>query len=117
MFAPEADVVLANGLVKIACKEVIHLAIPQIGVGGGMALFDKLPNEIQAALAGLTAHESKELLAGEVGRVRCDRGKKTSLILGIAKRTQSNGVHPCDVHRAKISAVISWVSRTRRSLG
>ena len=45
MFAPEADVILANGLVEIPRKNVVDLAIPQIRAGGGVALFDELPNE------------------------------------------------------------------------
>jgi hypothetical protein len=37
MFAPEVDVILANGLVEIAREKVIDLAIPQISVSGGDA--------------------------------------------------------------------------------
>ncbi len=117
MFAPEADVILADGLIEIACIEVIDLAVPQIKAGGGVALFDELPNEGQATLAGLSVDEAEELLAGEVARMSSDQVEKTGLVLGVAERAESNGIHPCDVHRAKISAVISWVSRTRRSLG
>src|SRR5258708_8137907 len=117
MFAPEADVILADGFIEITCEEVVDLAVPQKWAGGGMALFDELPNEGQATLAGLSANESNELLAGEVARMRRDKVKETSLVLGVAERAQSNGVHAGDVHSAKIFAVISWVSRTRRSLG
>src|SRR5712691_2244121 len=117
MFPPEANVVLADGLIEIACEEVVDLAVPQKWAGGSMALLDELPNEGQAALAGLSIDESNELLAGEVARVRRDNVKETSLVLGVAERAESDRVHACDVHKAKISAVISWVSRTRRSLG
>jgi len=46
MLAPEADVILANGLVEIACEKMVDLSIPQIRMGGCVALFDELPNEI-----------------------------------------------------------------------
>src|SRR5437870_5184917 len=108
MFAPEADIILANGLIQIAREDVVDLAVPQKWARGGVALFDELPNEGQATLAGLSVDESNELLAGEVARVRRDKVKKTGLVIGVAEGAQSNGVHACDVHRAKISAVISW---------
>src|SRR6266568_1555819 len=117
MFAPEADVILADGFIEITCEEVVDLPVPQKWAGRGMALFDKLPNESEAALSGLSVDESEELLAGEVARVRRDKVKETGLVLGVAERAQSDGIHACDVHKAKIFAVISWVSRTRRSLG
>src|SRR6266404_5359683 len=117
MFAPEADVILTNGLIEITCEEVVDLAVPQKWAGGGMALFDELPNEGEATFAGLSVDESDELLAGEIARMRRDKIKETSFVLGVAERAESDGVHACDVHKAKISAVVSWVSRTRCSLG
>src|SRR5690349_91356 len=117
MFAPEADVILANRLVDIAREKVIDLTIPKIKAGGGVSLFEELSNEIQAALAGLSVDEFEELLTGEIARMGRDNVKEASLVFGVAKRPESDGIHARDVHRAKISAVISWVSRTRRSLG
>src|SRR5713226_9174235 len=117
MFAPEADVVLGNGLIEIACEEVIDLTVPQKSARRGMTPFEELPNEGQATLTGLSLDQSNELLAGEVARMRRDNVEETRLVLSVAERTYSDGVHAGDVHSAKISAVISWVSRTRRSLG
>ncbi len=60
MFAPEPDVVLANGLVEIAGKKMVDLAIPQIWAGGCVALLNELPHEIQAALAGFCVDKAEE---------------------------------------------------------
>ena len=72
MFAPEADVILANSLIEIACEEVVDLAVSEVRAGRGVALFDEFPNEGQATLAGLSINKAEELLAGEVARMRRD---------------------------------------------
>jgi len=48
---------------------VVDLAIPQKWVGRGMTLFDGLPNEGEATLAGLSVDEAEELLAGKITRM------------------------------------------------
>jgi len=65
----------------------------------------------------LALDESNKLLTSEVARMCRDKVEETGLVLGVPERAKSDDVHAGDVHKAKISAVISWVSRTRRSLG
>src|SRR5437879_6080285 len=96
---------------------MVDLTVAQAGARGGVAFFEQLSNEGQAALSRLALDESNKLLAGEVARMRCHEVEKTGLVLGVAERAERDDVYAGDVHRAKILAVISWVSRTRRSLG
>ena len=72
-----------------------------------MVFLDELLNERQAALSRLAAREAKELLACEVAGMRGDHVEETRLIISVAEGAQSDAVHPSDVHRAKILAVIS----------
>ena len=107
MLPAEADVVLANDFVEIASEKMVDPAVPQAQASGSVALFDELPNECQATLSGLAIDEADKLLAGKVTGMGDDKIEETGFVLGVAKRAQSDGVHPWDVHRAKILAVIS----------
>ncbi len=117
VFATEADIILADGFVQVPGEEMVDLAVAQARARGGVPLFEQLPDKGQAALSRLALDESNKLLTSEVARMGGDKVEETGFVLGVAERSKSDGVHAGDVHKAKISAVISWASRTRRSLG
>src|SRR5712692_7811039 len=116
VLAPEADVVPADGFIKIPREEVKDAAIPQVLLRTGVLLFRNLPGKGNAALAGLCLNELEKLLAGEIAGMRGHKVEETGLLLGVTEPHKSLRINGKDFHRAKILAVISWVSRTRRSL-
>jgi hypothetical protein len=69
-----------------------------------------------AALAGFHLDELKKLLAGEIPGMRSHKVEETGLLFRIAEIAERFRVDGEDFHRAKILALISWVSRTRRNL-
>src|SRR5437867_4356137 len=117
VFAAEADIILADGFVQVPGEEMVDLAVAEAGARGGVTFFEQLSDKGQAALSRLALDESNKLLTREVAGMCGDKVEETGLVLGVAERAQSDGVHACDVHKAKVLAVISWVSRTRRSVG
>src|SRR6202140_5046887 len=112
----ETNIVPADGFIEIPREKVEHTPIPQVFLGAGVLLFGDFAGKGHAALAGLGLDELEELLAGEVAGMRGHQVEETGLLLGVAKVHKGLGKNGKDVHRAKILAVISWVSRTRRSL-
>src|ERR1700694_2269826 len=67
--------------------------------------------------AGLRLDELEELLAGEMAGMHGHQVEETGLLLRVAELHNGLRMHGKDFHKAKMLAVISWVSRTRRSLG
>jgi len=92
-------------------------AIPQIFLRPGVLLFGDFTRKDNAALARLRLDELEELLAGERAGMRGHEVEETGLLLRVAELHKSLCMDGKDFHRAKILAVISWASRTRRSLG
>jgi hypothetical protein len=117
VFAAEADVILADGFVKIAGEKVIDLTIAQAGTCLSVALLKEFSNESQAAFSGLAVDEADKLLAGEVAGMRGHEAEKTSFVFGVTEPAQSDAVHARDVHRAKILAVSSCSLSARRKRG
>src|SRR5262244_1624673 len=91
-------------------------SISEIFLRAGMFLLHNLPGKCDAALAWLSLDEPQKLLAGEIPGVRRHKVKKLSFLFCIAEISDGFRVNGEDFHSAKIFAVISWVSRTRRSL-
>src|SRR5882762_8631123 len=112
----EADIVPADGFIEIPREKVIDAAIPQVFLGTGVLLFGDFAGKGHAALARLGLDELQELLAGEVARMRGHQVEETGFLLGVAEVHKGLGKNGKDFHSAKILAVISWVSRRRRSL-
>src|SRR5208337_3844960 len=91
-------------------------AMPKVFLRACMPLLHNLSAKSNAALAGFHLDELEELLAGEIAGMRGHKVEETGLLLRIAEIPERFGVHGEDFHRAKILALISWVSRTRRNL-
>ena len=116
MHAAETDVFPADRLIEIARKEVEYPAMPEVFLGAGVLLLDHFSCEGNAALAGFCLSELQKLLAGEVAGMGGHKVEKASFLLRVTETAEGFRVDGKDFHRAKILAVISWVSRTRRSL-
>jgi len=82
----------------------------------GVLLFHNLLVKDDAALAGFHLDELKKLLAGEIPGIRSHKVEETGLLFRIAEIAERFRMDGEDFHRAKILALISWVSRTRRNL-
>jgi hypothetical protein len=116
MDAPEANVLSADGFVQIAREKVKDTTMPEVFLGAGVLLVENLLGEGHAALAGLRLDELQELLAGEVPGMRRHKVEETCFFLSIAKAVESVRMYGEEFHNAKILAVISCESSTRRSL-
>ena len=116
VYAPETDILPANGFVQIAREKMKDTAMPEVFLGAGVLLLDDFSGKGHAALAGLRLDELQELLAGEVAGMRRHKVEETGFLLRIAESAEGFRMYGEEFHRAKILAVISWVSRTRRSL-
>ncbi len=81
-----------------------------------MFLFHNLLGKDDAAFAGFHLDELKKLLAGEIPGMRSHKVEEAGLLFRIAEIAERFRVDGEDFHRAKILALISWVSRTRRNL-
>ena len=90
--------------------------MPEIFLGARVLPLENLLGEGHAALAGLRLDELQELLTGEVPGMRRHKVEETCLFLGIAKAAQGVDVDRKEFHSAKILAVISCESSTRRNL-
>ena len=90
--------------------------MPEVFLGAGVLLLDHFSCEGDAALAGFCPDELQKLLAGEVAGMRSHKVEKASFLLRVTETAEGFRVDGKDFHRAKILAVISWVSRTRRNL-
>src|SRR6266481_752364 len=117
VFATEADIILADSFVEVAGEKMVDLAVAQTGARGDVAFLEQLSDKGLAPFSRLALDEANKLLTSEVARMCADKVEETGLVIGVAERAESDDVHAGDIHRAKILAVISCVSRTRRSLG
>jgi hypothetical protein len=79
-------------------------------------LFHDLSGKGDAALTRFGIDKLQELLAGEVARMRSYKVEETGLLLRIAEIPERFRMDGEYFHRAKILALISCVSRTRRNL-
>src|SRR5712664_236428 len=91
-------------------------AMPKVFLRAGMLLFHHFSGKCNAAFAGFRLDEPEKLLAGEVPGMRGHKVEETGLLFRIAEIPERFRVDGEDFHKAKILALISWVSRTRRNL-
>src|SRR5215469_11595040 len=116
MDAAEAVVLPANGFIEVAREQVKYPAMVKILLGTGVLFFEDLLRESDAALACVGLDEVQELPAGEVTGMRCHKVQKTRFFFGVAKTAKGFHMASKVFHKAKILAVISCESSTRRSL-
>ena len=90
--------------------------MPEVLLWASVFLLHNLSSKSDAALSWLGLDELQELMAGEIAGMRGHKVKKTGLLLRIAEIPERLRMDGEDLHRAKILALISWVSRTRRNL-
>src|SRR5260370_41879703 len=91
-------------------------AMPEVFLRAGVLLLEDLAREGHAALAGFRLDELEELPAGEIGGMRGHKIKEAGFFFRVAEISERVCMDGKDFHKAKILAVISCVSRTRRSL-
>src|SRR5258708_4199237 len=112
---PETDILSADGFIEIPRGQMEDSAMSQVFLGASVFLLHDLSSENNAAFAGLGLNELQELLAREIPGMRSYKAEETGFLFGIAEVPERFRVDSEDFHRAKILALISWVSRTRRN--
>src|SRR5216683_1222877 len=113
---PETDILPANGFIEIPREKMKDAAMSEVFLRASVSLFHNLSGKGDAALAGFRLDELQKLLASEIARMRSHKVEETGFLLRIAEIAECLRVDGKDFHRAKIFALISWVSRTRRNL-
>ena len=116
MYTAKTDVLSADGFIEIPREEMKDTAMPEVLLRASVFLLHNLSSKSDAALAGLGLDELQELLAGEIAGMRGYKVKKGGFFLRVAEIPECVRMDREDLHRAKILALISWVSRTRRNL-
>src|SRR5260370_35953276 len=91
-------------------------AMAEVILRACMPFLHNLSAKSNAALAGFHLDELEKLLAGEIPGMRGHEVEETGLLFRIAEIPERFGMNGEEFHNAKILALISWVSRTRRNL-
>src|SRR6267142_5749975 len=104
---PVAQVFPAYLAVHLARKHAMDSAVSGQLAGASMFLRVQLVPEQGRALTPLRFRECKELAGDEVARMRGHEIEETGFFFGVAKCLQGSDMVGCDVHRERISAVIS----------
>src|SRR6267143_4809634 len=91
-------------------------AMAKVFFRAGVLLFHDFSGKGNTAFAGFHLDEPEKLLAGEIPGMRSHKVEETGLLFRIAEIAERFRMDGEDFHRAKILALISWVSRTRRNL-
>src|SRR6516165_774793 len=92
-----------------------NAAMSEVFLCAGMLLLHDLSSKGDTALACLGLNELQELPAGQVPGMSSHKVKKLSFLFRIAEIPECFRMNGQDFHKAKILALISCVSRTRRS--
>src|SRR6266404_926278 len=112
--APKTDILPANSFIKIPREKMKDAAMSEVFLRASVLPFHDFSGKGNAALAGFHLDELKKLLASEIPGMRSHKVEETGLLFRIAEIPERFRVDGEDFHRAKILALISWVSRSRR---
>ena len=98
-------------------KKVVNRTVSHVVANGGVTVVQYLPSKLRGAFSTVCARKVQILPENEITRVSRDNVEELRLRLGVTELHEQFDLIARDVHKLRISAVISRCSSTRRRLG